>query len=77
VDSEDARLISFADSGFARRSGDAIQRMIVCDSRGNRQALGDLSTARLITIAPTGRPSISRDLDRISALNSDLCPGPG
>lgn len=76
VDSGERRVLSFADSGFARRRADAIAQMVVCDSRGNAVALGDQSTARLITVAPTGRPSISRERAQISALESELCPDP-
>ena len=78
TDSEEQRVISFADTGFARQSGTepVIERIIVCDKRGNSQSLGTQSSARLIIVSPTGRPAISRDRDRISSYNSDICTDP-
>jgi prepilin-type N-terminal cleavage/methylation domain-containing protein len=77
-DSGGQTVISFADTGFARQSSveAVIERIIVCDERGNSQALGTESSARLIIIAPTGRPAISRDRDRISTYESDICRDP-
>lgn len=63
-------LVTYLDTGFpASGTGFAI---VACDSRGNRSAGGNLSTARAITLSPLGRPAVTRDKAEITAIGD--CP---
>jgi prepilin-type N-terminal cleavage/methylation domain-containing protein len=62
--SADPFIVTFRDTG--QITGDQVD-VVFCDERGNRSSYGDLSTARLVSISVTGRPSVSRVKGEVAA----------
>ncbi len=58
--------VTYLLNGFALNPNGA--RLALCDQRGNTPSGGELSAARGILIAVTGRAGVSRDIDEIQAL---------
>ena len=58
--------ITYLDNGTAAAT--TAGQLVICDSRGNVPSGGQLSAARAIAISPTGRASVSRDLQAIQDL---------
>jgi len=66
----DGNYISIAATGFTRDIpglGAGLNNFLFCDVRGNRDLGGGNSAARTITVAPTGRPQVYRDVARVAA----------
>ncbi len=64
--SVDPLRIAYLPTGFSEDPNAG--QLVLCDSRGNVRSAGELSAARGITIAPTGRAGITRDRDEIQNL---------
>jgi len=47
-------------------------QIVLCDERGNVPSAGELSSARGILIAVTGRAGVTRSLDEIQDLIGDI-----
>jgi prepilin-type N-terminal cleavage/methylation domain-containing protein len=61
----DSLYISYAPTGFVRNAPalpPSATTVLYCDERGNKDTGGGQSSARVITIAPTGRPQMLRNL---------------
>jgi type IV fimbrial biogenesis protein FimT len=61
-------LVSYAATGFAQSSpGGRVTttQIAMCDERHNTATLGTLSAARAVTINPTGRARVTRDITEI------------
>jgi Tfp pilus assembly protein FimT len=68
--------ISFNNTGYVDDIGGlglSARLLLLCDDRGNTVASGSLSAARAIRIAPTGRPTVIREVSLIGAL-ALACP---
>jgi type IV fimbrial biogenesis protein FimT len=68
--------ISFNNTGYVNDIGGlglSARLLLLCDDRGNTVASGSLSAARAIRIAPTGRPTVIREVGLIGAL-ALACP---
>jgi len=64
-------LVSYAGTGFAQTSpgGRATTtRIAMCDERHNVLTLGTQSAARAVTISPTGRARVTRDITEVAAV---------
>ncbi len=59
-------LITYLDNGFALNA--AASQIVLCDARGNVATGGQLSSARGIQIAVTGRAGVTRDLAQVQTL---------
>ena len=70
----DSSFVSFAGTGFRRDSGGSPSAATIrlCDERGNVDAGGGISTARVLQIAATGRPQILRAVADVTAAGD--CP---
>lgn len=55
--------VTYLNSGFALST--AVTQLVFCDERGNVASAGELSAARGISIAPSGRASVIRDRSEI------------
>ena len=62
----DPFLVTYLLNGFALNPN--VGSIALCDERGNVPAAGELSAARGIRIAVTGRAGVTRDLDEIQDL---------
>jgi Tfp pilus assembly protein FimT len=61
----DSLYISYAPTGFVRNAPalpPSATTVLYCDERGNKDTGGGQSSARVITIAPTGRPQLFRNM---------------
>lgn len=58
--------ISYLDNGFALDT--AASQIVMCDERGNVATGGELSSARGIQIAVTGRAGVTRDRNQVQQL---------
>jgi len=72
--------LAFNSAGFARdiALGTDLSGVVICDSRGNVKTTGpEYSTARGLTITPTGRPKVTRivsDIAGTTDANLAGCP---
>ena len=57
--------VTYLNTGFALNV--ATSRLVLCDERGNNNSGGELSAARGITIAVTGRAGVTRDPGEIQS----------
>lgn len=79
----DSGYLSFAGNGFIvpRAMGQALPSattLLFCDYRGNRDT-GGRSSARVVTVLPTGRPQIMRnqvDVANAAVTTGAICPYP-
>lgn len=62
--------VTYLINGFALNANAA--QLVLCDERGNTPTGGELSSARGIRIAVTGRAGVTRDLDEIQVLIDDI-----
>jgi len=62
--------VTYLLNGFALNPNAA--QLVLCDERGNTPTGGELSSARGIRIAVTGRASVSRDMGEIQTLIDDI-----
>jgi prepilin-type N-terminal cleavage/methylation domain-containing protein len=62
--------ITYLDTGFAQDANQG--EIVLCDERGNVASSGELSAARGITIAATGRAGVTRDPGQIAGLIADI-----
>lgn len=62
--------VTYLLNGFALNPNAA--QLVLCDERGNTPTGGELSSARGIRIAVTGRAGVTRDLDEIQVLIDDI-----
>ena len=77
----DSIYLTFAPSGFwlQRATGqaqDSLTNILLCDDRGNVDA-GGTSSARVVTVSPTGREQIMRtqaDIVAAVAVTGGVCP---
>lgn len=58
--------VTYLDTGFALNAN--ASQLVLCDERGNRNAGGELSAARGITVSVTGRAGVTRDPTEIQTL---------
>ncbi len=58
--------VTYLDNGFSLNANSS--QMVLCDARGNVASSGQLSAARGITLATTGRAGVTRDKNEIQAL---------
>ncbi len=65
--------VTYLNNGFASNPNAA--QLVLCDERGNKNAGGELSAARGITISVTGRAGVTRDPAEIQVL-IDAIGGP-
>jgi prepilin-type N-terminal cleavage/methylation domain-containing protein len=68
-------LVSYAATGFTQTSpGGRVTttQMAICDDRHNTATLGTLSAARAVTINPTGRARVTRDITEIQNVISAI-----
>jgi type IV fimbrial biogenesis protein FimT len=72
--------VAFNSAGFSRQIGSVGERVdgiVMCDTRGNVSTTGsgDISAARGLLISPTGRPQVTRSINRITTdANLGGCP---
>lgn len=64
--SADRFVVTYLLNGFADDPNGA--SIALCDARGNRPSGGELSSARGIRVAVTGRAGVTRDMDEIQTL---------
>lgn len=58
----------FLPSGFARTTGTPLSSVVLCDERDNVAVYGDAnSSARALTVSPTGRPQVTRAVAEITS----------
>ncbi|HEY7754510.1 MAG TPA: GspH/FimT family pseudopilin [Steroidobacteraceae bacterium] len=62
--------VTYLLNGFAQNPN--ASQLVLCDERGNVPSGGQLSAARGIQIAVTGRAQVTRDLDQVQALIDDI-----
>jgi type IV fimbrial biogenesis protein FimT len=62
--------VTYLLNGFATNA--AAAQLVLCDERGNVPSGGQLSAARGILIAVTGRAQVTRDLAQVQALIDDI-----
>jgi len=76
IPSGNAGYVAYTTAGFRREVtgvGPDVDGVVLCDSRGNVALHGPAhSTARGFTVSPTGRPAITRAVDRITDLGGCL-----
>lgn len=68
--SEDPFRVTYLLNGFATNA--AAAQLVLCDERGNVPSGGQLSAARGILVAVTGRAQVTRDLAQVQALIDDI-----
>lgn len=66
----DPFLVTYLMNGFALNTNGA--RIALCDQRGNVPTGGELSSARAIFVAVTGRAGVTRDIDEIQTLVDEI-----
>lgn len=59
-------------AGYNPKAAETVTQFLLCDSLGNKISVGGVSAARGVTIAPTGRPTVTRDVAMITTLGG--CP---
>lgn len=64
--SADRFVVTYLNNGFALDPNQS--QLALCDERGNTPSAGELSSARGILIAVTGRAGVTRNLDEIQDL---------
>ena len=65
----DSLYISYAPTGFVRNAPAqpaAATTVLYCDERGNKDTGGGISAARVVDIAPTGRPQLLRYMNEVA-----------
>jgi type IV fimbrial biogenesis protein FimT len=62
--------VTYLLNGFALNPN--ASQLVLCDERGNVPTGGQLSSARGIQIAVTGRAQVTRDLDQVQTLIDDI-----
>jgi len=62
--------VTYLMNGFALNPNAA--QLVLCDERGNTPTGGELSSARGIRIAVTGRAGVTRDMDEIQVLIDEI-----
>lgn len=70
-------VIRFAPSGYLNRQAPGMTRVLYCDERGNAVGFGGESVARVVMIAPTGRPQALKSIADIAQFTADTgaaCP---
>lgn len=68
---------SYAPNGLGRTipSTTSLSRAAICDERGNIDAAGGRSAARLVLVTPVGRSTVVRDVDQINlSAGGVACP---
>lgn len=68
--SADSGYIAYGPNGFRRNVtglGPSASLVLYCDERGNRAAAGDVSTARVLRVDPTGRGQVVRGVPEVAA----------
>jgi len=72
------RRAIFLNTGFpSTAAAGNVTSFVLCDERGNATTVGGNSAARAISIAPTGRPQVTRNKAGIASLITSLgvsCP---
>jgi type IV fimbrial biogenesis protein FimT len=79
--SSDSIYVTYAPNGFVvpqavGQAQPSLTSLLVCDDRGNRDAGGN-SAARVVNVAPTGRPQIMRSMTDVTiaaAATGGVCP---
>jgi len=71
----DQLRVTFLPSGFPEAEAARIERLLLCDVRGNVAGAGGDSTARAIEIFATGRPNVYRAMATVTAFESDATIG--
>jgi type IV fimbrial biogenesis protein FimT len=71
----DQLRVTFLPSGFPETEAARIERLLLCDVRGNVVGAGGDSTARAIEIFATGRPNVYRAIATVTAFESDATIG--
>lgn len=71
----DQLRVTFLPSGFPEVEPARIERLLLCDVRGNVVGAGGDSTARAIEIFATGRPNVYRAIDTVTEFESDITIG--
>ena len=59
-------------AGYNPKAAETVTQFVLCDSQGNKISVGGVSAARGVTISPTGRPTVTRDVAMITTLGG--CP---
>lgn len=70
-------VIRFAPSGYLDQQSPSMTRVLYCDERGNAPGYGSESVARVVAIAPTGRPQSLKQIADVAAFTADTgaeCP---
>ena len=72
-------MVRFGTDGFLNRNVANLTRVMYCDDRGNVVGAGSGgdSVARVVVIAPTGRPQLLRDIASVANFIADTgasCP---
>jgi hypothetical protein len=68
--SADPFAVTYLINGLALNPNQS--QLVLCDERGNVPSAGDLSSARGILIAVTGRAVVTRNLGEIQGLIDDI-----
>lgn len=68
--SADPFVVTYLMNGFALNAVAA--QLVLCDERGNTPTGGELSSARGIRVAVTGRAGVTRDMGEIQVLIDDI-----
>lgn len=67
--------VTFQPNGFPEAEAARLERLLLCDVRGNVVGAGGDSTARAIEIFATGRPNVYRAIATVTAFESDATIG--
>lgn len=67
--------VTFQPNGFPEVEAARIERLLLCDERGNVVGAGGDSTARAIEVFATGRPNVYRAIATVTAFESDATIG--
>lgn len=70
-------VIRFAPSGYLHPRAAHMTRVLYCDERGNAVGYGGKSVARVVAIAPTGRPQALSEMTDVAEFIADTgaaCP---
>jgi type IV fimbrial biogenesis protein FimT len=70
------RRAIFLPTGFPRTGAANVNRLLICDERGNTVGVGGDSAARAIQVLPTGRPSVFRAIATVTTFEAIVgaCP---
>lgn len=71
----DQLRMTFLPSGFPRAEAARVERLLLCDERGNVVGGGGDSAARAIEVFATGRPNVYRAVATVTAFESDATIG--